>query len=573
MYQFCPETLEDDLKNYSDLLGKFWNARKKDYKQNLRKEIKKIKDKLLNPNDMFNRESSNNSIFQNAINWGIDFPEILDSNGNFRGFDAVITNPPYIRIQSLADAVKNYYESNFKVAKGSYELANLFVELVSRIVNSQAYSSFIMPHKFLNTANGTELRNVLEHASLDKLTVSKFIHFGANQIFNDVTTYTCIVDFDKSGNQSFQFQKFPYLKLKYDKLVECVTSRINEMTNYNIISISDIKQSYNLYGNNENNWILFNSNIEYGIFAKILSNKYSIKDISYKFMTGLQTSFDELYFAEVINETSTTLDLKLNFPKKSETILTNVEKKYFKKIFKGKDVHRYEDPETNRYVFFPYNIDKSEYPYKAELVTIDELKQYPKTYEYVMQFKDDFEKRENNRLKGISEFYKYIYPKNLGDFEQNKLMSMEISTGKTNFTIDYKNSYHTTTVYSLIKKRDCKFSYSCLLGILNSSLFWWFLYNTADTLSGDARRAMTKYINPFRLPVWSQDFDDTLSSLVKLRIAGDINIEQLIDLYVMKAYKLTFDEVVTVNPDYSKLDFSYYDDIYSKIQKVIAGAE
>ena len=567
IYMYNPEQLNKDLLDYRTLVDKFWNARTKDYKKDIRKQINKIKDKL-NPYDLINKDNyERNLIFSNGINWGIDFPEVVESKtGVFLGFDAVITNPPYIRIQNLSNEEKDYYEEHYQVAKGSYELANLFVELASKIVNDKSNTCFIMPHKFMNTANGFTLRKSLENGSLDSFTVSKLVHFGANQIFNDVTTYTCIISFDKLNNKSLKYNKIPFIKSSgsYDNKVKQITTKMYDISSFSSISIDDLTNAYKLYGNNENNWILFNSNLEYKIFEKIMNaDNPTIKDIAYKFMQGIATSLDDLYFLEMTHDNGKSFDFKLNYPKSNSTQLTDIEKRYFKKVYRGKDVQRYKKLQTNRYVFFPYDLDKTQSPYKATLADLSYIQiNCPNTYSYIMSNKEGFEKREKGKLKGSNDFYRYIYPKNLSDFEQEKLMSMEITTCKTNFTLDTDNSYHNTKVYSLIKKSDCQYSYSYLLAILNSSLFWWFLYTTGDTLSGDARTVKTNYIFPFHLPKYDKDYDKTLTQLVEMRMtSGNEKYETLIDLFVMKSYNLDFDEVKTINSLYDDTYKGLYDNI------------
>ena len=77
---------------------------------------------------------------------------------------------------------------------------------------------------------------------------------------------------------------------------------------------------------------------------------------------------------------------------------------------------------------------------------------------------------------------------------------MEICTSYPNVTLNEGRFYHTTTVYSWVKSPETKESYEYLLAIANSSLMWWFLKNTGDTLQGDARRLKSNYLNPFPIP-------------------------------------------------------------------------
>lgn len=71
----------------------------------------------------------NNKTFLSALEWRFEFPEILDDKGQFSGFDIVIANPPYMRVQEIEATQpfqKEIYERNYSTARGSYDLANLF---------------------------------------------------------------------------------------------------------------------------------------------------------------------------------------------------------------------------------------------------------------------------------------------------------------------------------------------------------------------------------------------------------------------------------------------------------------
>lgn len=72
--------------------------------------------------NIFNLESNH------PFEWRFEFPEILDDDGNFKGFDLIIGNPPYIRIQGLDKNSSQYYKKHFKVASKNYDIYILFIE-------------------------------------------------------------------------------------------------------------------------------------------------------------------------------------------------------------------------------------------------------------------------------------------------------------------------------------------------------------------------------------------------------------------------------------------------------------
>lgn len=441
--------------------------------------------------------------FISALEWRFEFPEVLDDKGKYVGFDIIIANPPYMRVQEIEatqPVQKKIYERSYKTANGSYDLANLFFELAVKLANDTSHNVFIFPHKLFNSENGEALREYL----LNSHAVKKITHFGANMVFDNAITYTCVALFDKRETETLFFKRFKYgsdFKTGLDK------------TPHERLSYKQIQTASSLYGSNQ--WIFFDTLPEYSVFEKIYNNASPVADI-FEIFVGLQTSRDTLYVTDKISETKNTYTIRVNPTEKSEKIpiptkTYEVEKKFFKPFLMGKDVHRYDTLKTERLVFFPYSLDG-----KADLVSLNELKEsYPLTYKYVMAYKDAFEGRENGKAKELKEWFAYIYPKNLDKFEQEKLSSMEICSYHPNVTLN-DSIYHSTTVYSWVKNSKDGKSYSFYAAIFNSKLFWWFLKNTGDTLQGDARRMKTNYLNPFPLPKdVSKEDEKKIEGLVK----------------------------------------------------------
>ncbi len=98
------------------------------------------------------------------------------------GFDVVIGNPPYVRMQGLKEHYFDstiYYEKQFKSATGNYDIYALFMERSYDWINSKGLVSFILPHKFLVSDFGIGIRNFFK----DKTAVESIIHFGSHQVF------------------------------------------------------------------------------------------------------------------------------------------------------------------------------------------------------------------------------------------------------------------------------------------------------------------------------------------------------------------------------------------------------
>jgi type I restriction-modification system DNA methylase subunit len=135
----------------------------------------------------------------NAFDWSRAFPEAF--SGDDPGFDAVIGNPPYIRIQALkewAPLEVEYYKKAYKAAaKGNYDIYVAFVEKGLSLLNKQGQLGFILPHKFFNAQYGEPLRALISGNHY----LSAVVHFGDKQVFEQATTYTCLMFLDKAGSK------------------------------------------------------------------------------------------------------------------------------------------------------------------------------------------------------------------------------------------------------------------------------------------------------------------------------------------------------------------------------------
>lgn len=539
--------IKDKVGTYKKAVIEYKQARDKDAKNNLKKQIANIKKSFTAGGSTIwlaldkeavkqNEENEKNGLFSRSMEWMIEFPELMDENGYFVGFDCVVGNPPYMRVQEIEKTQpkeKMYYEAQFpnSTGAGAYDLAFIFVEQALRLMKDGNICSYIMPHKFLNADGAECFRNWLKQGTI----VKRMAHFGANQIFKGATTYTCITEFSKSATDGIVLYKAPY-KGDY----------VNEMllqTNYNKIMYSTIESAARLYGKNQ--WIMFANEADYDLFEHIYGTARKIENV-FNVYQGIATSDDKLYVLDHNEDGSFTV------PKTGATY--NLENEFFKPLLKGEDVHRYGVLKKNRYVFFPYK--KPSY----EPVGLDELERdYPLTYRYVMDNEKLFKARESGKAAKMPVWYEYLYPKNKDKFEQEKLSSMEICTSCPNVTLNSENMYHNTKVYSWVKKENVAESYKFLLAILNSKLIWWFLKLTGDTLSSDSRTFKTEYLNPFPMPNTHeqsviQKVEETVESMMTAvaedgKSATVMDLERKLNLMVYKLYNLSLDEAHVVEPD------------------------
>jgi type I restriction-modification system DNA methylase subunit len=122
----------------------------------------------------------------NAFDWQAEFPEIMKADG----FDAVIGNPPYIRIQTMKEwapvEVEVYKQIYAAASAGNYDIYVVFVEKGLNLINKNGRLGFILPHKFFNAKYGEALRSLIAKGKH----LAHVVHFGDQQIFIGATTYT-----------------------------------------------------------------------------------------------------------------------------------------------------------------------------------------------------------------------------------------------------------------------------------------------------------------------------------------------------------------------------------------------
>ena len=485
-----------------------------------------------------------NKTFLAALEWRFEFPEVLDEKGKYVGFDIIIANPPYMRVQEIEatqPAQREFYERDYRTAHGAYDLANLFFELAVRLAKPKGNNNiFIFPHKLFNSANGGPLREYL----MNTRAMKHITHFGANQVFDSAITYTCIALFNSTPTESFRFKRFD--------LSKDFETDFSKDALYSDLRYDDVAAASKLYGGNQ--WIFFNQPKGFDVFKKIFEQTSKVSNEIEAFV-GLQTSRDALYISELLHDFGDgSLKILVN-PKKSSTppIPTKeclVDSDLFKPFIVGKDTQRYRSLNTSKVVFFPYDSG-------GALVSTEHLRQnFPDTYKFTTGYEKEFSARENGKAKKLKEWYAYIYPKNLTKFEQRKLVCMDICSSHPNIAIDEDNLYHGDTAYSYVPSENGNKSLELYAAILNSNAFWWFLKHTGDTLQGDARRMKTNYINPFPLPAEVSSEDDAaISALVGKIIkekSGPACVEEIqrledaINDYVYKLYDLSEQEIFVI---------------------------
>ncbi len=170
------------------------------------------------------RESiESNVIFDNAFEWRFEFPEVLNDDGDFVGFDVVIGNPPYIGIEDITWDYRRFYETIYKTATGRFDLYSLFIEKAMQIKQPTGVFTYIIPGKFLNNKQFVTARKIV--CDNHGVTVVKI----DDKVFEDAQVDSVIVE------------NYPATKAKY-KAFKITMQELQSLSETEVSSILNDKE-------------------------------------------------------------------------------------------------------------------------------------------------------------------------------------------------------------------------------------------------------------------------------------------------------------------------------------------
>jgi galactitol-specific phosphotransferase system IIB component len=154
------------------------------------KEIERKKDDI-----------ENNIIYEDAFEWRFEFPELLNNNGDFSGFDVIIGNPPYISAVTMArdEQTKMIYKQRYPLATGSYDIYILFLLKTIELIKQNGTYSWIIPNKFLitNYAKRTKQELIENYGLKYSIDVSVF------EVFKNANVYPIIIFGNRNSESKF----------------------------------------------------------------------------------------------------------------------------------------------------------------------------------------------------------------------------------------------------------------------------------------------------------------------------------------------------------------------------------
>lgn len=433
----------------------------------------------------------------NVFDWKSAFPDVFEQGG----FDCVIGNPPYIRIQTLSewapDEAKRYKESYRSATRGNFDIYVCFIEKGINLLSETGRIGYIVPHKFFNADYGSGLRSLISAGRH----LEKLISFGAEQVFRGATTYTCLCFATRTPNQSVTFER------AYDLPSWRADSELNLRT-----------MSAAYLGDAE--WYLLTDD-ERRLLESLRTKGMPLSAVASSISQGLKTGADTVF----VVESTSSMEGIVSGQSKALSRHIEIESAFTLRVAKGGDIRRYAAAEPKRHIVFPY--DRA-----GDLIPSSTLEtRAPRTWAYLRECRAVLDNRERGKFAG-PRFYQFSRAQCLRLAGVTKILTPDIAPepsfaldlcGETAFLGGAAGGYGITLPKNVVP--------TFVLGIMNSGLLGWYILATSTVFRGGWRSYESRFIGGF--PIRTIDFENPADvakhdRMVKL-------VESMLELHAKKA--------------------------------------
>ncbi|OPG52916.1 class I SAM-dependent DNA methyltransferase [Helicobacter pylori] len=460
--------------------------------------------------------------YHNAFEWRFEFPEVLDDEGDFLGFDCIIGNPPYIRQEHIKD-LKPLLEKQYQdFYNSSSDIYTYFFALAYHLLKEKGFNAFITSNKYARAKYGAKLRELL----LKKTTIASYMELNALKVFESAAVDTSIMNFIKqtppkesdfkyyepTENDKDDLKSTPYLLMKQNALS-------TESFIFANISLLDLRD-------------------------KIESVGTPLKDWDIQIYRGILTGANEAFIIttekreEILNACKTQEERK-----RTETLI--------KPILRGKDIKRYSYEWASLWVINTHNGYTSNL--KSKIPPID-IEKYPAIKTHLNSHYDTIATRSD---QGDTPYHlrNCAY---LEDFEKEKIVYGEI-VQEPRFYLDNGECelgyFYAEATSFILTGEHLRY----LLGMLHSKLitFAFKTFYAGGGLGESGYRYKKAFIE--RLPIpkithKNQELADKITDCAEQILAlkekdskaNTQRLEKEIDALVYQLYNLTDEEIKTI---------------------------
>lgn len=462
---------------------------------------------------IFNLESNH------PFEWRFEFPEILDDDGNFKGFDLIIGNPPYIRQEELKE-LKPHLAKNYKVYKGTSDIYTYFYELGFNVLKDRGgVLSYITSNKYTRAGYGEALREFL----LKNVKFLEYTDLNGIKVFDSATVDTSILCFEKSKSKD---NKFKYLALSNEILKTCAydIGLYKDFAEFSQNSLS--KESFTFSDENTS-----------ALKAKIERIGIPLKEWQgLNIYRGILTGYNEAF----IITTEKRNEILANCKDEAEKERTA---KLIRKMLRGRDIKRYSYEWAGLWVINTHNGYKNQNGEKVEAINI---KHYPSLKKHFDEFYPQLEKRAD---KGLTP-YNLRNCAYIEEFEKEKIVYPCIMAKEPCFSYETSFAFAMAPANIITSNSDIL---KYILAFLNSDFIYLMLrkFYMGGGIEGELKTNNLEKLPIPKINSKNQKLADELINLVdeilkakeQDKNANTQELENKINSLVYKLYNLIEEEI------------------------------
>lgn len=463
-----------------------------------------------------------NKAYSNALEWRFEFPEVLDQDGNFEGFDCVIGNPPYIKEYDNRSAFDGFRE-NSSYYIGKMDLWYGFVCFGLDLLKAEAYLTFIAQNNWTTSAGASKMRNKI----INDAKIIQTIDFNDFMVFDEASIQTMIMTFQKNNiDDNYAFDKIVFNTnfLKDDV--------VNKLSN----ASADLTPIIN-----RNNFIdktlVFS---EYDtILDKIARNRIFLRDK--EVAQGIVPNPDVVNSRNKKNLTNPLIQCGEGVfvvDKNKFELCSDVEKKYIKPLYEPHQMQRYYMSKDNEKCLL--YITKANWKNDA-----------PTLLSHLTKYKEIMQQRRENKQGKIDYMHIHWSRDELFFKEGEKILSVR-KCNKFPVFVYYEPQAYVMMAVNIIKTT--RWNMKFLTGILNSKMVAFWLKHKGK-MQGNNYQVDKEPLLEIPLPFFADVDAEKVSKIVSLvddiinekKQGNDtLSLEKQIDILVYDIYDLSEDDIKVI---------------------------
>ncbi len=361
--------------------------------------------------------------------WRFEFPEVLDKNGEFMGFDLIIGNPPYIRQEEIKE-LKPHLQKSFYIYSGTSDIYTYFYERGHSLLKPNGILTLITSNKFCRAGYGANLRAfLLQSAILD------FVDLNGVKVFDKATVDTCIVNLSKQ---------------------KPTKSHTLNYANPNAKDLSTLAYSQIPQDSLSSEAFIFVDSPTLALKQKIEQIGTPLKQWDIEINYGIKTGYNEAFIIDTATK-DRILDSCESVAEKERTA------QIIKPILRGRDIKRYSYEWANLWLINTHNGYSLPNGEKIPRIDIDN---YPALKKHLDKFYPQLQKRTD---KGATP-YNLRNCAYVEDFEKEKIVYQTLARTGNAFNYDNAGFFVPNSAYILVGE-----NLKYLVGLLNSKIMLWYL--------------------------------------------------------------------------------------------------